>query len=403
MPKCLICEEIYDNDVFSLGKQYQSLFLKSPDYDNLSKFPLTLAECPKCKLVQLTEELPPDSMYREYFYRSSKNQSMVESLRDVYNSVLTYVPEPKACIDGGCNDGTLLAFYDKEVFRVGFDPGNSLKGHLNEDIVDLFVNNYFSSAIDFKRKFDVITTIAMFYDVPNPHQFIEDVKVYLERNGIWVIQFTDLYSMISTVAFDNITFEHLAYYSLEVLKQLVESHGMEIFSVSSNNVNGGSLRAFVGWKDVRPIEKYVQEYLDMEKNEIGEDWNELLFNKVSSIKGSVVNFIRKAAHDGLSTFGLGASTKGNCLLQYFGLNRDDISYLLEVSEFKFGKVSVGSDIPIIEEEAGLALHPDFLLVLPWHFIDNLKHRLKPYLDAGGTLIAPMPEPRLITKNGETLL
>lgn len=394
---CISCRSHYDtqkNTKVNLGSLYPSLFIDSPVQTILlKKSPLALSQCPFCGFVQLTEFLEPDEMYRKYWYRSGLNNSMIEALQDVVDSAILRLSnhKPKRVMDIGCNDGTLLSFYNEEAFKVGYDPANNLEQYAIKNC-DVFVNDYFNRNIAFKEPFDIITSIAMFYDLENPQDFVSAIKKYLDKNGIWVVQMTDLTCTLMENAYDNICHEHIAYYTLHHLKDLVQDFGLEIFDVEYNGVNGRSVRAYVGNKGRYKVAATVEDSLLKEKKILREnDWSS--FNQtIQNINFLTVKKIREINETGQKIFGLGASTKGNTLLQVCGLTERDIPAILEVSKDKFGKYCAGSNIPIISEQEGLAQNPDYLLVLPWHFTDFFLEKKKDYLQQGGKFLVPMPKP-----------
>lgn len=395
MRKCLLCgyDSYFDNTKVDLGEIYPSLFLDSPAQSSLLKKEcLALTECPKCQFVQLTNILEPDAMYRKYWYRSGLNNSMVSALRDIVDqTILRSNIRYKRVIDIGCNDGTLLSFYPEYYYKVGYDPANNLASNAINNC-NVFVNDYFNGNIYYSHPFDIITSIAMFYDLENPRSFIENISRYLAPNGTWVIQMTDLTSMLKVNAYDNICHEHLAYYSLKLLKSLLAEFDLEIFDVQYNDVNGGSIRAYVGNKERHSIHPNVQKALEEEAKILSErNWKE--FNRIiNAINVAVEKFVLQANSDGKSVYGLGASTKGNTLLQCCELNESHVKAILEVSPDKFGKYCAGSNIPIINEVEGFKMKPDYLLVLPWHFTNFFLDKKLTYLQSGGKLMVPMPEP-----------
>lgn len=394
MKNCILCNKPNLKKVIDYGHIYPSAFI---DKDNqIDKAELALNYCEACDFMQLTQVLPPDSMYREYWYRSGTNASMVQSLHDIVKyGMLFYQTHNNAygmkgrVLDIGCNDGTLLNMYPTSWFKVGFDPANNLADSASKKC-NLFINNYFNDSVYFDEKFDIITSIAMFYDLQDPHSFIETIKRNLAKNGIWIIQMTDVEGMFSTYAFDNICHEHLAYYTLYSLKNLMEQHGLEIINVSYNRVNGSSLRATVSFKNNFVVHQSVKTYLQIEQEEKTLD-KVIRFNrKISDIKIQLKEMMKD-----IKIFGIGASTKGNTLLQVFDISNENIPYILEVSKNKIGKYTAGSNIPIISEEEGFSKDPEALLVLPWHFIDNFKIKYSNYLSSGGRFLVPLPQPKFI--------
>lgn len=404
MKPCLVCGENNFKKVFDCGDIYQSQYIDKHEQKQLTPIRTTLFECQNCKMVQFDDFLNPDSMYRKYFYRSGANSSMVNSLKDIVNNICKYVAYDNHglnFLDIGCNDGTLLdlvksRFY-KFPFLVGIDPANNLAEHTSKKC-NIFINNYFDSSFYFQNKFDVITSIAMFYDVPNPNQFIQDVKKNLSSRGIWIVQMTDIMSMFNSMAFDNICHEHIGYYSIQTFNKLIAQNDMQIIDISYNDVNGGSARFVISHNNVYTPSKEVNRYLNIEKNLFSlVNW-ETFEKRLKSIKNTVLEFISSK-----DVYAIGASTKGNTLLQMFGLDNSKIKGVLEISPDKIGKYTVSSLIPIISEEEGFSQNPEYLLVLPWHFIENFKKKYVDFLEKGGKFIVPLPIPMVVSKDGEVEL
>ena len=403
--KCRVCRGEL-KIILDLGSIYPSSFLK--DDKKLSedmKAPLVLAECEDCKLVQLKHTVDLDLMYRQYWYASSLNKSMVSSLQDVVTDILQRVIlyDDDVVIDIGCNDGTLLGMYPKNLFTIGFDPALNIE---KPNWIHHFVNDYFSfralwedERLKGKPFAKVITAIAMFYDLPDPHKFVEDVAEALHEDGIFVVQFTDLLSMYKACAFDNICHEHLEYYKLADVKFLLEAHGLEIIDVSYNKVNGGSIRitaAHIGRYPVRIEVNRAYDYEDKYMKIYGlEDFKQ----RIEATKTKIYNFLAVADNMDLKVFLLGASTKGNTLLQVCGIDNLKVPYAAEVNKEKFGLRTAGSNIYIIPEDEALWFEPDFFLVPVWHFKESLLQnpKIRQYIQDGGRLVFPLPEFEIIGK------
>ena len=392
--RCRVCDGSLI-DLLDFGEIYPSGFVESQD--GLTKAPLALVQCERCALVQLKHTLDLDSMYKQqYWYSSALNKSMVSSLMNVATGALEHQPleEGDIIIDIGCNDGTLFDFFPDDCYKIGFDPAQNMKEQA-EQKCDLFINDYYKSELlppGTHRKVKIITSIAMFYDLPRPHDFIADIVQALAQGGTWVIQFTDLLSMLQLNAFDNICHEHLEYYKLVDLMQMFAGHNLDIYDLEYNDVNGGSLRVYVsqaGEKKVSPVVEqmfgYEKAYFEMSKNPIA-----AFHKRLKIAETALQNFLVQSKEAGKRTFVLGASTKGNTLLQVWNLDKELLPFALEVNEDKFGLRTVGSDIPIISESTGLALKPDQLLLLPWHFTNSIKENLKPFFMGGGMLVTPLP-------------
>lgn len=388
--------------VLDFGSIYPSNFVD--ENNSRVKVPLVLCKGSVSNLVQLKHTMDRDILYRNYWYRSELNPAMVKSLKDVVKQVQykTTLFAGDVVVDIGANDGTMLSMFPKYAVTVGFDPANNLKGIASTRCTH-FINDYFTADnYPFEKKAKIVTCIAMFYDLEDPNVFVEDVKKILDRDGIWVIQLTDLLSMMKINAFDNIVHEHLEYYSLEVLGELMKMHDLHIFDVTYNDVNGGSIRVYVGHAGVRLTSSRVLDAFRREREYMASfdnPWTAFT-ERVEKIKESVLHFIHDEVGKGKIIYGMGASTKGNTLLQYFGLGPDDIIAIAEVNKDKYGLKTVGTSIPIVPETEALMVRPDYFLVLPWHFIDDFVARNQEYLKDGGAFIVPCPEPAVITKDGK---
>ncbi len=236
-------------DLFSLGDLYISDFLPKDMEPRMDRVPLEMALAPKSGLVQLKHTAPFDQMYQHYWYRSGTNESMVEELKQIATSVsrLANLKPGDVFVDIACNDGTLLSFVDPSIVRVGFDPAENTYKEAVKKNFSLFVNNYFNAkayreSVYRTKQAKAITTIAMFYDLEDPHAFVKEVDEILDDNGLWVVQMSYLPLMLKQLAFDNICHEHLEYYSLHAMKYLLDMHDMKIVDCVLNDINGGSVR-----------------------------------------------------------------------------------------------------------------------------------------------------------------
>ena len=403
---CRICSGALE-PILDLGAHYVSDFPKPGD-PLPSKAPLDLALCKRCRLLQLRHTVDPDEMYRNYWYKSGTNQTMRGALADITNTAetLTHLKEGDVVLDIGCNDGTLLTSYRTGgIIKVGIDPSNVAEQA--RKVVDKLVNDFFTAEI-FQREMGeqrakIITSIAMFYDLEDPNRFVSDIKRVLDLDGLWIIQMSYLPLMLQTNEFGNICHEHLEYYSLQSLEYLLNLHGFEIVDVALNDINGGSLRAYIrnrnadsecfGDATYRQLaEDRVQSMREEEiKLGLGEKqkYDEFAI-RVERIKSDVVNFVKAEVDKGKTIYVYGASTKGNTVLQYFGLDSSLITAAAERNPDKFGRVTIGTNIPIVSEADARAAKPDYFLVLPWHFLEEFMAREHDYLYSGGRFIVPFP-------------
>jgi hypothetical protein len=401
--------------LLSLGNLYVSDFLAEGEKPRGGKYPLEMVLDKKLNAPRLSSVAPSGVMYGKYWYRSGINVSMKRELNNIVDTVLSRydLVENDIWLDIACNDGTLLSFVPKTCIRIGIDPADDTyvaesKQHANVIIQDYFSTNSWKKTVFGDKKAKIITSIAVFYDLDDPIEFVNDIKAVLDINGMWVLQLSYTPLMIKQKAFDNICHEHVYYYSLENLKILLDLCDMQIVDVELNDVNGGSFRVFVMHKDadktyygtapLRDVAKYrVDSMLVYEKGlnlSSPDTWNAFM-KEIETLKINVVNFIKQAKKDGKKVWGYGASTKGNTLLQYFGLDHNMIDAIAERSSYKWGLKTVGTNIPIKSEADMREAQPDYLLVLPWHFISEFIEREKNYLAKGGKFIVPCPNFQII--------
>jgi cyclopropane fatty-acyl-phospholipid synthase-like methyltransferase len=373
------------------------------DTDEVFYAPLLLTRCEKCNLVQLKDTADQEFIAKRYWYLSGINPSMIASLQDVVDNVEKRVKleAGDTIIDIGCNDGTMISQYrEPGLIRIGFDPAKNLADVVRSKCTH-FYNVPFGVEEVTTPLAKAITSIAMFYDLEDPRKFIELVKKSLHPDGIWVIQFTNLMAMFEVNAYDNISHEHIEYYSFEVMKKLMDEHGLQIFDVTMNNVNGRSIRTYVSWKDspLYPVQDSVTKHLEEEQQYMAQfaDPFAAFKERCEALKLKTVQLIDDMIADGKTVALMGASNKGNTLLQYLGLSDKKIMFAGEVSSAKFGRKTVATNIPIIPEEEAIQRNPDYFLVLPWHFKHILLKKHLWYLKNGGHFIFPCPEVEIISK------
>jgi NDP-4-keto-2,6-dideoxyhexose 3-C-methyltransferase len=388
---CRVCRSTKLESLFTLGDLYVSDFVPEPEHSGI-KAPLEMVLCDACTLLQLRHTAPQELLYaRHYWYRSGVTDTMRAALRDITEGVekLVDLQDDDIVLDIGANDGTLLASYANQNLRlVGCEPANNLVGLLRE-VTPHVIHGFWERAA-FESMFPgekarVITAIGMFYDMEEPNAFIKDAADVLADDGVFIAQLMCLRPMLETNDVGNICHEHLEYYSLESLKVLFENNGLEIFRIEENDVNGGSYRLFG--------RKLAEGSIPLADNFTKEDYM-AFFERCEKNKRDCVEFVRNAVADGKKVYVYGASTKGNTILQYYGLDHNDITAAAERSPEKYGKYTVGTLIPIVDEETARA-DADYFLVLPWAFLDEFLRREKPWRDRGGKFIVPIPEFRVL--------
>jgi len=401
--QCRVCASRRLILVLSLGNQYVSDFVTSRGEH--PKAPLELVKCSNCGLVQLKHTIPRDSLYRHYWYRSGISGTMRTALADIALKACKITkPSPGSIVmDIGCNDGTLLRSYPKIGLQlVGFEPAANLLEDARRGTGWIF-NDFFSAQI-YRKKFPgrqarIITSIAMFYDIEYPNRFVEDACQCLAPEGIWVVQQNYLATMLEQNGFDNISHEHLEYYSLGTMENLLKKHGLKVFDVETNPVNGGSFRTYICHEGNYPTSHRVRQMENRERNLglTGSNAYMTFAERIRKIRSVTRRFVVDQIRNGKSVYVYGASNRGNTILQYCGLDHKLIRRAADANPEKWGRKTVGTLIPIISKEEARRDKPDYFLVLPHHFSDEIRKEESDYLQSGGRLIVPLPEFRIVTK------
>lgn len=402
--QCRICGNHHLDSILNLGMQALTGVFSWPG-ETVDRGPLELVKCREneddsCGLVQLRHSFAPVQMYgSNYGYRSGLNRAMVAHLAGIARAAKAAAPlsSGDVILDIGSNDGTLLqSMYEPGITAVGMDPtGLKFKKFYPPHIH--LIPEFFSSATFFRqvgsKRAKIVSSIAMFYDLETPLQFMEQVKDVLAEDGIWIFEQSYLPAMVSQNSYDTICHEHLEYYRLKQIVWMAGRVGLEVRNIELNAANGGSFRVVAGHNVSGNQSDAVAAMLRREEeggfsqNRVYERFNSRIERHRDELR-SVIGTLRR---DGQMVVGYGASTKGNVILQFCGFDSRDLPYIAEVNDDKFGRVTPGSEIPIISEMQAMELRPDVFLVLPWHFRDDFILRSQEYLSKGGAFIFPLPE------------
>ncbi len=403
--KCRISESENLINILSLGEQYLTGVFPKSKNEKVTVGPVDLVWCPDSGLLQMKQSYSLEEMYGDnYGYRSGLNASMVKHLQKKIKTLenLAKPIENDLVIDIGSNDATSLKAYSGKFRKVGIDPtGKKFIEYYTNDIV--LIPDFFT-AINFKNVFPkekakIITSIAMFYDLEDPKSFVRDIEDCLADDGIWHFEQSYMPSMLRTNSYDTICHEHLEFYSFKVVKNILESCGLKVIDVQMNAINGGSFAITAAKKASKyipntPIIEWLlnQEFeMELETVKPYMEFAERVFRH----RKNLTDLIKALVKDGKKVFGYGASTKGNVLLQFCGLTENEIPFIAEVNEEKFGSFTPGTKIPIISEKEAKEMKPDYFLVLPWHFKDNILAREEEYISSGGKFIFPLPEIEIV--------
>lgn len=397
--QCRACGSERLEEFLDLGEQYLSDFRDTNE--KTPKYPLVAVFCSDCTLVQLKHTTPQVEMYHDrYGFKSGISDSIRADLDSIVTHGFQYKNDPRKWLDIASNDGTLLSFVPEDVYRVGVDPVGFLCLEA-EQYSDEIVNDFFSAEVlDGYTPFDVITSISCFYDMPDPNKFVSDVAKMLDEKGIWIIQQNYLMTTVELSAVDNFCHEHLEYYTLKSLEKLLNKHNLEVNEVYTSMVNGGSIRTIVSHKGTFDIDESV--YLQRDREE------DYMLNTLATYKSfadSVMTeldklhrLVKELKDDGKRVFILAASTRGATIWQSADIDEKLVDFAIERNPAKVGKYFSAIGVPIISEEEARKINPDYMIVGPWFFSDEIIKRESDYINNGGKLIIPLPKVEIIDSN-----
>lgn len=412
---CRVCGSTALTKVIDLGEQYlQGSFVKpGKEVPASRKIPATLVRCDPtrdenaCGLLQMEHTVPPEVLYSAYWYRSGTNATMRNHLQGVAEAAQSLVKKSDArVLDIGCNDGTLLNFYPNTFEKWGVDPSDVAQEIPPPITVlqDIFPSPELSHRLG-EQRFDIVTSIAMFYDLEDPISFVKGIRNVLSPDGLWIFEMSYMPLMLSMNSYDTICHEHLEYYSLAVIEHILKNAGMKVFNVTQNDINGGSICCYA-----TPSENFAFRKEAFDENlkalrqaefdlELDTDKPYKNFqDRINLHKQELYGLILKLRKQGKRIHIYGASTKGNTILQWCGIDNRLIEVAAERNPDKYGARTLGTDIPIVSEAESRAMNPDYYLVLPWHFKAEFLEREQEMLERGVGLIFPLPNIEVIRKS-----
>jgi hypothetical protein len=406
--RCRVCGGFNLTPVIDLGAQFlQGSFVKPPMQNPPTrKVPTQLVRCDvsrdenACGLLQLAHSIPPEIMYANYWYKSGTNETMRLHLADIVESALAIIqPRQSRVLDIGCNDGTLLNVLPEKFERWGIDPSD-IAAKIPSPIQ--VVNSVFPSPKAAHQlrdlKFDLVTSVAMFYDLEDPVAFAHAIHDLLDDEGLWILEMSYMPLMLAMNSFDTVCHEHLEYYSLSVLQTIMARAGLRIFRVALNWINGGSIRCYVCKADcfvhdTQNAADFIRE-LQVSEFQLQLDTNapyQAFQIRIEALRSEMNALLERIHGDGKTIHVYGASTKGNVLLQWYGIDSYKIPFAADRNPDKVGAMTLGTNIRIISEEESRRMRPDYYLVLPWHFKKEFLERERATIAAGSSMIFPLPE------------
>ncbi len=400
---CRNCQKKKFNKISKIGYQpISSIFLERKI--KIKKFSLDLFECKTCKLIQLSKIPGLKDMYGpKYGYKTSISNLMIKHLGEKYNRIrkLKVYKKNKNILDIGSNDGTFLNFFKKEknVKLTGIDPSavafpNTYDKKIeviNDFFNDKSIRNHFSD-----KKFSVVSSFAMFYDVEDPNSFSKNIYKILDKNGIWILEFSYFPLLLHNLTYDQICHEHVMYYTLNTFNKIIKKSNLKIIDFSLNEINGGSIEIICSRNDsnLRSKKKKISKIIREEKKISKKEYR--LFNlRIQESKKNLKLFLKNIKRKDI--IGYGASTKGNVILNYCGINNKDLPFICDANPSKTGKFTPGSHIQIISKAKMRKINPKFLLVLIWSFRTEVINQEKKFIEQGGKLLFPLPKFHMVDK------
>ena len=413
MIKCRNCSSKKLKKVIFIGKQVVSSIFPKKKVVNNKKYSLDLYKCENCELVQLGKSIPLGNMYGEtYGYRSSLSKLMVNHLYKKFLKLqkICKLKKNSNILDIGSSDSTFLNFFSnkrKNYNCLGIDP--SAKKYLkyyNKDvnlIVDYFSAKSVNSALkNFKlknKKFKLISSFAMFYDIDEPNKFCKDIRSLLDNDGIWILEMSYFPMLLSNLTYDQICHEHVTYYTLDVFKKIIEKNGLKVIDFSFNVINGGSIEIICAPKRSKIKAKLdkIKKQIELENKITNTDYSK--FNlRVDNIKKTTNLLLENIKKAKKKIIGYGAATKGNIVLNHCDISSHKIPLICDENEEKFGRYTPGSNIKIISKKEMRRINPDYLLVMIWSFKSEvIKQEIK-YIKRGGKLIFHLPFLHVVDKS-----
>ncbi len=403
---CRVCYSPELTFLFTLGEQYVNNFVPEDKVYSGVKAPLEMVFCENCTLVQLKHTAPQELLYAGfYWYKSGVTDTMKKALRDITSKAekIGQLKEGDVVLDIGSNDGTMLRTYEVPgLVTVGVEPANNLaeegKKGLSYHIHDFWNIEKYDAVVGKKAK--IVTAIGMFYDMEDPNQFIADAGKALTDDGIFIAQLMCSRNMLETNDVGNICHEHLEYYSFASLEYLYNKNGLEIFDVEINKVNGQSYRLYAKKKGANVVgfegaAARVADVKESEKELATKEPYLRFFERIEAEKKKCVEFVNNAVKEGKKVWVYGASTKGNVILQYYDLDHNLIQFASERSPWKWGKYTIGTKIKCVSEEEARREQPDYFLVLPYGFFNEMYVREEEWRSRGGKFIVPLPTFRVV--------
>jgi SAM-dependent methyltransferase len=368
-------------------------------------FPLDLVFCPACALVQITETVPPEVLFREYAYLSSFSDTVVLNAEGIVRRLigLEGLGSESLAVEIASNDGYLLQHYHhKGIPVLGIEPAANIARVARDErgiptVCEFFGAELAAELVAGGRAADVVHGNNVLAHVADLNGVVRGIATVLKPRGVAVIEVPYVKDLIDHCEFDTIYHEHLCYFSLTALDRLFRRHGLVIRDVERIPIHGGTLRIFASRAEWAIPGEAVKSLL-AEEAAWGVDREEFYRGfgaKVERLRASLLELLGGLKAQGRRIAAYGASAKGSTLLNFFGIGADTLEFVVDRSTVKQGRYTPGTHLPILAPERVLELRPDYLLLLTWNFADEILAQQQAFRDQGGRFIIPIPECRVV--------
>jgi len=408
LPACRSCGERTLTSVLSLGRMPLANALLSAEQlrEPEETFPLEVAFCSRCALLQITETIPPATLFREYLYFSSYSDTMVEHARHLAEETIAsrHLDGRSLVVELASNDGYLLQFYRLAGISVlGVEPAENVALVAEQERQIPTLREFFDQGVAERlvaegRRADVLHAHNVLAHVADLNGFVEGIAILLARRGVAIIEVPYVKDLIDRCEFDTIYHEHLCYYSLTALDELFDRHGLEVQRVARVPIHGGSLRLFVTGRAAYAERDGSAERLRQEEQAWGvgkEAFYRDFGLRVEALKASLLGMVSELKHQGARLAAYGAAAKGATLLNYTGIGKDILDFVVDRSVHKQGLYLPGVRLPIYAPVKLMEVMPDYVVLLAWNFAEEIMSQQSEYIRRGGRFIIPIPEPRVI--------
>lgn len=401
--KCRSCDSENLSSIIPLGSlPLANALAKQKSNAPANTYNLEVLLCSDCGLAQLKDLINPAELFTDYVYFSSNSETMLHSAYALTKSIISKLNSDSFVVEIASNDGYLLKNYVKsEIKCLGIDPAKNIAKVANQTgiptLCDFFSETLSKNLYEMHGGADVIHANNVMAHVPDINDFIKGLKVLLKPSGFCVIEVPYFNDLVAKLEFDTIYHEHVYYFSVKPLEQAFKKHGLEIYDIENLTIHGGTLRLFVGHNGIHPVQSIVQELIQEEiQSRLYEiDTYTQFMNKLFILKNSLFSTLNTLKKQGKKIAAYGASAKGTTLLNYFGIGKDILEFVVDRSTTKQGMYTPGTQLSIHSPNALIQNKINYALLLSWNFIDEILKQQQAFTASNGKFIIPLPEVRVI--------